>query len=232
MEMIGLGKAPAGDYRLYRAWELGAAASGVASLPGGLASGLVVGTKVATQHGWQPVEAVAAGDKVLTFDSGMQVVTHVTRGALWKDEQPCPRHLWPLSVPAGALGNAQPMVLMPGQSLIIESDVGEELYGDPFTLIPASALEGFRGIDRVEPAPATEVVVLHFTRDQVVFGSAGALFFCPSGAGPTFSDTPEEEPADYVVLVPEDAAFLIGCMNVDDDEEGRTPERNRDEAAA
>jgi hypothetical protein len=201
-----------------RAYDLGAGAGGLIGVPGGTASGLVAGTKVATTFGWRPVEAVVPGDKVLTFDAGMQTVTQISRGELWRRDEPCPKSLWPLAVPVEALGNAQAMVLLPEQSVIIESDVGEELYGDPFTLIPAAALEGFRGIHRIEPVRGIEVVTLHFTRDQVIFGSAGALFFCPSARSLTMSDTTDGTEGEYVALGYEDACFLIGCISIDDGE--------------
>ena len=182
----------------------------------GMADGLVAGTKVATTIGWRAVEAVSVGDKVLTFDAGMQEVTGLARGLLWAAAEPCPRHLWPLAVPVGALGNAQAMTLLPEQSVMVESDVGEEIYGDPFTLIPAAALDGLRGIVRVAPDAPVAVTVLRFARDQVVFGSAGALLFCPSRAGATLSELRQPRGSDYVVLPMDDAAFLIGCIRVDD----------------
>lgn len=40
---------------------------------------LLSGTRVATVMGWRAVEALAAGDVVLTFDSGLQKLTEVRR---------------------------------------------------------------------------------------------------------------------------------------------------------
>jgi hypothetical protein len=218
MRMFDYGDTPTDSTLVRRAYDQGAGAGGLIGVPGGTASGLVAGTKVATTFGWRPVEAVVPGDKVLTFDAGMHTVTQISRCALWRRAEPCPKSLWPLAVPAEALGNAQPMVLLPEQAVIIESDVGEELYGDPFTLIPAAALDGFRGIHRIEPAPGLEVVTLHFTRDQVIFGSAGALFFCPSARSLTLSDPQGDAANEYVILGYEDACFLIGCISIDDGE--------------
>ncbi|WP_241525652.1 Hint domain-containing protein [Pseudophaeobacter leonis] len=39
--------------------------------------GLLAGTHVASNLGWRPVEALCAGDKVLTFDHGMQTIVEV-----------------------------------------------------------------------------------------------------------------------------------------------------------
>jgi hypothetical protein len=198
----------------------GAFAGGLGTLPTGVATGLAAGTKVATSIGWRPVEMVIPGDRVLTFDHGLQVVTSIGRGLLWAPGEACPRHLWPLAVPVGALGNAQAMLLLPEQPVVVESDVGEELYGDPFTLVPAAALAGFRGIRRIRPDAEQPVVTLHFERDQVVFASAGALFFCPSTATATLADLLSGMPGDYTVLGREDARFLLGCLKRDEREAG------------
>ncbi|MEQ8255971.1 MAG: Hint domain-containing protein, partial [Roseovarius confluentis] len=88
-------------------------------------SGLISGTKVATGMGWRPVEAIAAGDKVLTFDGGLQTITKVSRVGLWSGQDHCPRQFWPLEVPAGALGNREVMRVLPGQNIMVESDAAE-----------------------------------------------------------------------------------------------------------
>ena len=146
----------------------------------GVQSGIVAGTKVATSLGWRPIEAVAKGDKVLTFDGGLQVVTGVTRRKLWNGETPCPTRFWPLEVPAHALGNLETMYLLPSQGVMVESDAAEEMLGDPFALIPAKALEGLREIAPVAPRGEMEIICLHFEEDHVVFANSGALFHCPA----------------------------------------------------
>jgi hypothetical protein len=203
-----------------------------AGLPGGRVSGLMAGTRVATADGWREVESIVPGDRILTFDAGLQEVTQVSRGVLWAGGGDCPRHLWPLAVPAGALGNAQDMLVLPEQSVVIESPVGEQLYGDSFTLVPAAALEGFRGIGRVAPAAPVVVVTLYFGTDQMVFCSAGALFFCPSVRSLALTDSYDEVPGEYVILGLEDAGFLIGCIEIDYAQSaGPTPDRARGQAA-
>ncbi|MEP3298934.1 MAG: Hint domain-containing protein [Pseudoruegeria sp.] len=143
-------------------------------------SGIVSGTKVASTLGWRPIEAIDVGDDVLTFDGGMQTVLHVVRETLWKGTAVCPKHLWPLRVPLGALGNQDPMYLLPDQNVLIESDTAEEVLGDPFALMPAQSLEGVSGIRRVRPHQVLEVITLHFERDEIVFANVGALFHCPA----------------------------------------------------
>jgi len=60
-----------------------------------LASGLMAGTKVATQIGWRDVAAVAVGDQVLTFDGGMQTVAAVHREIIATGGELAPGDAWP-----------------------------------------------------------------------------------------------------------------------------------------
>lgn len=154
----------------------------------GQAEGLVAGTRIATAMGWRPVEAMAAGDSVMTFDHGLRPVVSVTRCQLWTGTSPCPRHLMPLAVPTGALGNGSPMLLLPEQNVLIESDLAESVFGDPFALIPAAALEGFRGIDRITPHQRVEVVVLHFEEDEVIYANGTGMIHCGSVHGSTVTN--------------------------------------------
>ncbi|MEM8979102.1 MAG: Hint domain-containing protein [Pseudomonadota bacterium] len=142
-------------------------------------SGIVAGTKVASNLGWRSVECIEPGDKVLTYDHGLQVVTGVTRSFLWIGEKDCPESAWPLLVPEGALGNQSDLWIVPEQHVLIESEIAERVYGDPFVVIPALSLEGHKGITRSCPKQVIEVLQLEFDRDEVVFANMGALFFCP-----------------------------------------------------
>lgn len=119
------------------------------SAPTGVMTGLMAGARVATAMGWRRIDTISEGDHVLTFDNDLQHVTKVTHVRLWDGEGDCPRRFWPLSVPAGVLGNRTTMKILPGQPVMLESDTAEAIYGDPFALVRARVLEGIRGIDRV-----------------------------------------------------------------------------------
>lgn len=176
-----------------------------------VASGLVSGTKVATQMGWRPVEAVAVGDQVLTFDGGLQYVTGIQREVIWTGGNQSDPETWPLHVPAGALGNREDMSLMPQQAVLVESDTAEDVFGDPFAMIPAASLDGFRGICRVAPAERIEIVTITFARDEVVFANIGALFFCP--ASTNLLDAPG---SDYQMMSLAQADMLVGFLEMED----------------
>lgn len=175
--------------------------------------GIMAGTRIASAIGWRPVEALAEGDMVLTFDHGMQAVRAVRRRVVWAaDSTP---DLWPLDVPPGALGNRNPMVLMPGQSVVIESDLAEDSFGDPFVLIPAEVLEGYRGIARLRPADRIEVVTLTFDRDEVVFANSGAMFLCGQGAD-LIEDMIAERHPGYTVLPLDVADHFVACLEAEE----------------
>lgn len=181
----------------------------------GAASGLAGDTLIATAMGWRPAAAIARGDLVLTFDRGMQPVRQVQRVVAFTGD--CPRAHWPLRVPAGALGNTREMLLLPDQPAMLESDVAEMLYGDPFALVEAADLEGFRGIERVHPDGAIETVVLRFEHDEVIFADQGALVHCAAhsliGMDQVLSDALG---AGYRSLPHDEARDLLACLVTED----------------
>ncbi|MCG6901150.1 MAG: Hint domain-containing protein [Rhodobacter sp.] len=190
-----------------------------------MASGLVAGTMVATPHGWRPVEAIVTGDLVLTFDRGLQPVRAITRGVNWSGDLPCPTSLWPLTVPAGALGNQDPMTLLPEQCVMVESDAGDVLFDDPFTLLSAAELHGFRGILRGMPDAELEVIQLQFDDDEVVFANAGALVFCPSLRVINMDALMAVRPdaMRYLPLSAVEAELLLDCIEDEDEIPMNTP---------
>ena len=139
--------------------------------------GFFVGTHVASNLGWRVVEALSVGDKVLTFDHGMQVITELHRGTIQiNDENPVDPQ-FPMFVPKDALHNRVPMWVMPDQGILVESDLAEDAQGDPFVVVPACALEGYRGIHRAPVGQQFDVVAPRFAQDEVIYLEAGLLGF-------------------------------------------------------
>jgi len=185
----------------------------------GAGHGIVAGTLVATSMGWRPVEALTVGDEVMTFDGGLQRVTGMSRARLWNGEAgACPRAMWPIRVPAGLMGNRRDLVLMPEETVVIESDAAEDIYNDPFALMPALALTEMPGVERVCPQNEVEVVSISFEEDQVIFVEGSALIFCPTGAagepiGMAALLADEFDAASpYHVLTLRDARMLATCI--------------------
>lgn len=173
--------------------------------------GLLAGTLVATETGWRPVETLAAGDRLVTFDRGNQPLVAVARSRLISRPSRLPVAARPLSVPAGALGNRRCMRLLPGQAVMIESDLAERLYGDPFALVPAAALDGWRGIARTPAEPEAEVVHLALARDAVIYAEGMVLIHCPRCA-PSPDNIMPPETGRYLRLPPIQGRALIAAM--------------------
>ncbi len=174
-------------------------------------TGLIGAVRVASTAGWRTARSIVPGEKVLTFDCGMQPVAAVQVLTLWNEDIPCPASLWPIEVPAGVLGNRDLMYLAADQAVLIESDVAEALTGDPFALIPARSLDGVRGMCRVPPPPNAEVTILQFESEQIVFANSGAMFHCP----PLVSNLldPIETPNLYQLLSKEDARMVALALD-------------------
>lgn len=176
--------------------------------------GLLAGSKIATSMGWRAVEAMAAGDMVLTFDNGLQAVAEVRRDTFWVADMMVPAAYASVMVPAGALGNSQDMELLPEQGVLIESDAACDANGDPFAVIEAKALVGYRGITRTAPRTQIEVITLVFADEQVIYAEGGALIHCPREVV-CLTDIGRDL-GGYDLVPARDAAFLIECMMVED----------------
>jgi hypothetical protein len=149
---------------------------------GGLATlshGLMAGTRVASNLGWRAIDALAVGDKVLTFDNGMQVITEIRRAHMWLDAPETAEKLWPVVIPVDALGNREELTLLPDQGVMVESDAAQDMHGDPFAILTAQSLVGLRGIHQRQPMQRVELIAIYFAADEVIYAEGGALIHCP-----------------------------------------------------
>jgi hypothetical protein len=178
-------------------------------------NGLVTGTRVGTSIGWRQVEAIAVGDMVLTFDNGLQAVTEVTRSTAWIDAPWTASHMWPVHIPAGALGNRVDMTVLADQGLMIESDAAMDQYGDPFAVVPALALVGVRGITRQAPRQQIEIITLSFENEQVVYAEGNALVHCLA-SNVSLNAMLDGDAANYGVVSVADASMLAQQLVLDD----------------
>ena len=143
-------------------------------------AGLVAGTQVATESGWRPVETLCTGDRLLSFDNGMQPLADLQRDRLGAVAAGRPvAALQAVEVPVAALGNDAPFWLMPDQGVLLESDKALEILGDPFAVVPARALVGVNGIRLAAPGGGVSVTTLAFARDEAIYIAGGPLLFCP-----------------------------------------------------
>lgn len=180
----------------------------------GQTHGLMAGTKVASNLGWRVIEALTVGDSVLTFDHGMQQIVEIRRQTFWLDAPDTQAASWPVIVPVGALDNREELTLLADQGVLVESDAAADVFGDPFAIVPAMALEGVRGITRAAPAQRVELIAVYFEQEQVVYAEGGALIHCPSHTKTLDSFLSDD--LSYDVLSPSDAAFVAECLVVED----------------
>lgn len=176
---------------------------GLNILPDFGASGLLAGSLVETERGWRPVETLARGARVATYDGGFCPIVRVER-----------HHVWPaaeaevIHVPGGALDNCSDFSLLPGQHLLVTSDVAEDVLDCAGALIPASALVGYRGITRQGLLRPAEVLSLRFDSEEIVYVNSGALIHC-AAEGP---ETAEARSAFFEVLDEARAEAMLALM--------------------
>ncbi|WP_196222769.1 Hint domain-containing protein [Pseudooceanicola algae] len=145
---------------------------------------MLAGTRVAGAAGWQPVETLQPGDKVLTFDNGLQPVLRVRRTTVsghgasgMTTFAGLPKVL---QIPAGVIGNCATMQVLPRQGLLVKSRLSEQTYGKQLVLIHAGSLLGYCGVTRMAQGHLPEICLPEFEIGQVVFCSSGALSSCPA----------------------------------------------------
>ncbi|PZR00648.1 MAG: hypothetical protein DI533_08930 [Cereibacter sphaeroides] len=170
-----------------------------------LAEGLIAGTQIATMGGWRSVESLAAGDAVQTFAAGAQRIRAVSRAMTGRAA--IPQVLWPVVVPAGALDNREELVLLPDQRVLLVTDVAEDQFGERFVLVPAAALDGWRGIRRRRSRADTAVVRISFETPQILYASRATLVSCPG-------ETPVTP--DCAMLPLPEAEHLVACLMAED----------------
>lgn len=171
-----------------------------------VAEGLFASTPVATDDGWIKAGRLVAGDRVLTFDGGPREILSLTMQTI---SPSVPHAAWPLRVPKGVFGNSNDILVLPEQGLMLESDLAEELYGEPFVTMPAHALEGWHGIVRVRP-PQEAVVQLVFERADLIFAGRDMLLTCPGL--PQLCASLGAESHTALPLGPAAARHLVLCM--------------------
>ncbi len=178
--------------------------------------GITSGTRIATDDGWRAVDTLSVGDSVLTFDNGPQKIIAITRATQFVHDGIAPEFANPIHVPAGAIGNIEPLVLLPEQNVMIESDEAEAQTGDPFALIPAKALVDYRGIDRFRALRPFDVLTLHFENDELIYVEGGALVLAHAAVPGDIAALDEigrsALPAPYTAVRGADATKLVAAL--------------------
>ncbi|MEO1422830.1 MAG: Hint domain-containing protein [Pseudomonadota bacterium] len=93
------------------------------------------GTMILTESGERPVESLAEGDLVWTQDHGLQPLRWVGATSV-----PATRHLAPVLIEAGALGNARPLLVSQQHRILLSGMDALCLFGEAEVLAPAKHL--------------------------------------------------------------------------------------------
>lgn len=166
------------------------------------AEGVFASNPVAIPGGWALASDLRPGDAVETFDDGPQPIRSIST-------QPSSGQRTALLVPAWALGNAQALFLLPEQTVMIESDLAEDLYGEPFVTVPAAALEGWAGIQRALAPPEASFQFL-FDTAQLVYVAGDLLLGCPGQ--PSIQAVLGHAGPAALPLGPAAARHLVACL--------------------
>ncbi len=124
------------------------------------------GTLIATPYGEKPVDELQVGDRVITRDNGIHEICWLGKSRLNRADMMRAKHLAPIVVRAGALGNGLPerdMVLSPNHRLLVSNDKTALYFEEREVLVSAKHLVG---LDGVEPISLPEVTYVHFMFEQ------------------------------------------------------------------
>jgi len=128
------------------------------------------GTRIATPTGLKPVEALCAGDRVLTRDNGVQEIAWYGQTGLNAADFAARPHLAPVLIRAGALGNGLPerdMMVSPQHRVLVSSDRAALYFDDREVLVAAKHLVNGTTILR-KPVPQTCYIHFMCERHEVV----------------------------------------------------------------
>lgn len=135
------------------------------------------GTLIETLHGPRPVEEIAAGDLVLTFDHGPRPVIWSRQKTIPLDNQMRRKRNAPVRIQRGALGTGMPardLIVSPHHRMLVASKIASRLFGTTEVLIPAKKLVGLPGVDRLKGLP--DVTYCHlFLGTHEIVRAEGAL---------------------------------------------------------
>ncbi|UWR20909.1 Hint domain-containing protein [Sulfitobacter sp. S190] len=128
------------------------------------------GTLIATPRGERAVETLRPGDQVVTRDNGLQTIRWVGRKDMTAADFAGRRHLCPVRIRAGALGNDQPerdMTVSPNHRMLVSNDKTLLYFEEREVLVAAKHLTGLQGVDVVENVDTSYIHIM-FDQHEVI----------------------------------------------------------------
>ena len=174
------------------------------------AQGLIAGTLVGCEDGWRPVESLAAGDLVWTFDNGLQPVQRIHEHALQSNSDNPNLEVAVFRVPSGGLANEEELVFLPGTGLLLECENASDEMGDPFAVVPVDALEGVCGIERDTAPEAATLHMLVFKQEEAFYIDSGLMVV----SRPSRSTQAAENTSNYEFKSVSDAKEMLTDLDL------------------
>lgn len=126
------------------------------------------GTLIDTVDGPRAIETLAEGDLVLTRDNGPQPIRWIGATTLTADELTAQRHLRPVRIQKGTLGNDRDLVVSPQHCILIDDWRAELHFGLDTVLIPAKALVNGETVTQESGDQPVTYLHLYFDMHQIV----------------------------------------------------------------
>lgn len=175
--------------------------------------GVYSDTALLGPNGPRNVATLRPGELLQTFDHGPQAIASIEAVHFSIFKSTPPPETWPLALPRGSVRGAHYRTLAPKQCLVIESDTAEEIFGDPFIIVPGTALEVLPGIERIRPSRERTLYRIQFDAPQLVLtDQGGVLLFETSSMLDHWDDLTREDDGhllSYTVLTSDYAREII-----------------------
>ncbi len=123
------------------------------------------GTLITTHRGEIPVEHLAAGDRVVTRDNGIQTVRWVGKSQMFLQDFRAEPHLLPIFIRQGSLGRGLPerdMMVSPNHRILVANEKTALRFADREVLVAAKHLST-QGVHTVQSSGTTYI---HFMCDR------------------------------------------------------------------
>ncbi|MFY0691109.1 MAG: Hint domain-containing protein [Paracoccaceae bacterium] len=137
--------------------------------------GMTAGTMVETEFGWRPVETLAAGIKLFTYDGGLRPLARVERSFAR-----AAAGAGLVRISGGVIEGVADAKLLPNQLVLIDSAAAEAALGRPSVLIPAAAFDGVPGVGRRASDAVLDLTTLAFEDEEVIFADGALRVHCPA----------------------------------------------------
>ncbi len=164
--------------------------------------GMPMGTLVETDAGWEAVETLVVGQKLVTTEGETKALTRVEHSFAT-----LPKDQGFIHIAGGIFPGVSDLVLLPDQLVMITSSLAEARYGTPDILLPAAALDVAMGVEVASGGIAVQLTSFGFEDEEVIFAAGDLRLHCPKAKDrAVLTETPGSD--FWTVLDAEDGRAL------------------------